>query len=322
MRPLATTASWFLRLYAGCFFSSSTAVGGLVFAATALEPQAGILAALAVGTAVSIASALGLISEADPPSVYAYSALFIGMGAMHTFASSVLALALATLGAAAATVLTAAVRGILARVGLPSLTLPFAIVYMCAISAGHALGASWAAAPQIVPAPYLDFLPLLVRLFFQSLAAILFSPHIEVGFVVFTALCASGKHAPLLAGMAFVITFALARWLALPPAIGFAALVNATFTAVGLGIAWYHPTWSGYLRAAAGAFGCVLLTVALAQPLGRLDLMPVSLPFNLSIYAMLLIAKQSASASASASQQSIGKGRQYGHQGNASASYG
>jgi urea transporter len=316
MSQLATAGSWFLRLYAGCFFSSSTAVGGLVFAATALEPRSGILAALAVGTAVSTASALGLISETDPPSVYAYSALFIGMGAMHTFASPILALALATLGAAAATLLTAAVRGILARVGLPSLTLPFAIVYMCAISAGHALGASWAAVPLIAPAPYLDFLPVLVRLFFQSLAAILFSPHIEVGFVVFIALCASGKHAPLLAVMAFVITLALARWLALPPAIGFAALVNATFTAVGLGIAWYQPTWSGYLRAAAGAFGCVLLTVALAEPLGRLDLMPVSLPFNLSIYVVLLIAKQHAS------QRSIGKGRQYGHQGNASASYG
>jgi len=316
VRQIGAAGSWFLRLYAGCFFSSSTAVGALVFAATALEPRSGILAAIAVGTAVWIASALGLISDADPPSVYAYSALFIGMGAIHTFASPVVALALATLGAAAATVLTAAVRGILARLSLPSLTLPFAAVYMCAISAGSVLGASWAAVPLAVPAPYLDFLPLIVRLFFQSLAAILFSPHIEVGFVVFIALCASGRHAPLLAVMAFAITLALVRSLAIPPALGFAALVNATFTAVGLGIAWYEPSWLGYLRAAAGAFGCVLLTIALAQPLGRLGLMPVSLPFNLSIYAVLLVAKQRASES------TIRKGRDYGEQGSTSASYG
>jgi urea transporter len=316
MKQIAAAGSWFLRLYAGCFFSSSTAVGALVFAATALEPRSGILAALAVGTAVWTAAALGLISEADPPSVYAYSALFIGMGATHTFASPVLALALATLGAAAATVLTAAVRGILVRVGLPSLTLPFALVYMCAISAGGALGASWVPAPHAVPSPYLDFLPLLVRLFFQSLAAILFSPHIELGLVVFIALCASGKHAPLLAVMAFAITLAVVRWLALPPALGFTALINATFTAVGLGIGWYAPTWVGYLRAAAGAFGCVLLTIALAEPLGRLGLMPLSLPFNLSIYVVLLTSKQRAF------QQGIGKGREYGEHGSVSASYG
>lgn len=288
----------------------------MVFCATALEPRSGLLAALAVGTAVLTASALGLISEANPPSVYAYSALFIGMGATHTFASPVLALALAILGAAAASLLTAAVRGVLAPTGLPSLTLPFALVYMCAISAGGALGASWAVAAHVEPAPYLDFLPPLVRLFFQSLAAVLFSPRIEVGFAVFIALCAGGRHAPLLAVIAFAITLVLVRLLALPPAVGFAALINATFTAIGLGIGWYAPSLLGYLRAAIGASACVLLTVALAEPLGRLELVPLSLPFNLSIYTVLLIAKQRAS------RQTIGKGREYGLHENASVSHG
>ncbi|HKP64040.1 MAG TPA: urea transporter [Polyangiales bacterium] len=316
MRQYLDTVGWFLRLYAGCFFSSSTAVGAMVFCATALEPHAGILAALAVGTAVLTASALGLISEQSPPSVYAYSALFIGMGAMHTFANPVLALALATLGAAAAALLTAAVRGVLSRVGLPALTLPFTLVYMCAISAGSALGAEWSIPTHVDPSPYLDVLPPLVRLFFESLAAILFSPRAEVGFAVFIALCASGVHAPLLAVLAFSINLLLARLLVLPTPVAFAALINSTFTAIGLGIAWYSPNWLGYVRAMVGACLCVLLTVALSAPLARLELMPMSLPFNLSIYAVLLIANQRAS------QQTIGKGPAYEHSGNASASYG
>jgi urea transporter len=315
MNPPIATTRWFLRLYAGCFFSDNVAAGALIFAATALEPRAGILAALAVGTAVGTASALGLISEAHPASVYAYSALFIGIGATHTFASPVLAFALATLGAAAASVLTAAIRGMLSRFGLPSLTLPFSLVYLCAISAGKALGASWAPLPLPVSAPYLAFLPPMVQLFFQSLAAILFSPHIEVGFVVFIALCASGRHAPLLAVLAFTITLGLARWLALSPAVGFVALINATFTSIGLGIA-HTPRWSGYLRAAIGACGCVLLSVALSEALGRLQLGPMSLPFNLSIYAVLLI------DNLRASQQSTGKGREHGYHGSESVSYG
>jgi urea transporter len=307
MTQLGAACAWFLRLYAGCFFSTSVSVGALVFLATALEARAGILAAIAVATAVLTASALGLISEANPPSTYAYSALFIGIGATHTFASPALALALATLGAAAASILTAAIRGVLGRAGLPSLTLPFALVYLCAVSAGSALGVSWATAPQASASPYLEFLPTLVLLFFRSLAAILFSPHVEVGLVVFIALCASGMHAPLLAIAAFAITLAMARWLALSPALAFTALINATFTAVGLGIVWYAPTRVGYLRAAAGAFGCVLLTVALADPLSRLGLTPLSLPFNFSIYAVLLIGNLRASS------LFTGKDRYYGH---------
>lgn len=291
MTALREHCAWFLRLYAGCFFSGSTAVGAVVFAATALDPRSGLSAALAVASAVGTAAALGLISEENPPAAYAYSALFIGMGAPHTFASPALALGLATLGAAAATVLTAAVRSLLKPVGLPALTLPFALVYLCAISAGQALGVEWAPPLQLEDPGYLGFVPSLVRVFFQSLGALLFSPRIEIGFVVFVALCANRFHPALLALLAFAITMLLAHVLALSPALQFAALINATFTAIALGVGWYLPTPLGYVRAAVGAFACVLLTVAMTEPLARLSLAPISLPFNLSIYIVLLSSK-------------------------------
>ena len=202
----------------------------------------------------------------SPPSVYAYSALFIGIGARSTFAAPAAALALATLGAAAVSApITAGVRGFFVRVGLPSLSLPFVLIYWCTISVGaRVLGVAWAPAAHIDTPSYLAFMPPSIQLFFQALGAILFNPRVDVGLLVFAALCATGMHAPLLALLAFAITM-LADWgLAFGPSLRFAALLNAMFAAIGLGIGWYAPSPLAYLRAGAGALLCGLLTLGLA----------------------------------------------------------
>jgi urea transporter len=63
------------------------------------------------------------------------------------------------------------------------------------------------------------------------------------------------------------------------------------FTALGLGMGWYAPSFQSYARAIGGAVLCVLITKALWDPLDRMQLMPLSMPFNLSIFAVLLIAQ-------------------------------
>jgi urea transporter len=283
-----------LRMYAGCFFSSSLAVGALILAASLLVPWSGLYGVLGVCSAALTARALGLTSEQSPPSVYAYSALFIGIGARSTFATPAAALALATLGAAVSAPITAGIRGFFVRVGLPSLSLPFVLVYWCTISVGRTLGVAWAVPAHSELPSYLAFMPPSIQLFFQALGAILFNPRVDVGVLVFAAFCATGLHAPLLALLAFAITM-LADWgFAFDPSLRFAALLNAIFTAVGLGIGWYTPSPMAYLRAGAGALLCALLTLGLAEPLGRLDLIPLSLPFNLSVYAVLLVSRQRA----------------------------
>jgi urea transporter len=293
-RHAAAACTGLLRVYAGCFFASSLLVGTLVLGATALAPQTGLLGALAVCSAIATAYALGLVSEATPPSIYAYSALFIGLGARSAFADPAAALALATLGGAATALLTAGMRGFLIRIGLPSLSLPFVAVYLCAISAGGALDASWAVTAPATTPDYLGFLPPLARLFLQALGAIVFLPRVEVGLVLLCALCVNARHAPLLALLGFAIALLVDLGLGLPPELRFASLVNAIFTSVGLGMAWYTPSPASYLRAAAGALFCVLLTLGLSEPLGRLGFIPLSFPFNLSVFAVLLIDRQRA----------------------------
>jgi urea transporter len=297
LRQALSAFATFLRVYAECFFGRSLAAGALVLIATAFAPYSALLGALAVGSAIGTAYALGLVSAYARPSEYGYSALFIGLAAGSSFAHPTASLALATLGGVACAVLTASLRGFFLRFGLPSLSLPFVIVYFCAISLAGMLGVEWAlAAPATVP-PWLAFLPPTVRTlltFLEEIGAILFIPRIEVGLVVIVALCACRWDVPLLAGLAFALVMLVDRALSLSPALRSTALFNAMFASIGLGTAWSSPGLTSYLRAATGALFCILFTVTLAEPLARLGLTPVSLPFNLGILSVLLLDQQRA----------------------------
>jgi urea transporter len=203
----------------------------------------------------------------------------------------VAALALAVLGAAATVLLTVSMQGVLARFALPALSLPFLIVYMCALSVGRALGAHWAL-PAACSVPELALLPLHLRAFFEALGAFLFTVRADAGLLVFAAFCVSSPRAALLAVLGYVISTGAAHTLHVPPGLSFAAALNATVSAVFLGMSSPSLGWRAYVRAAAGALLCLLITLGLAGPLGRLELSPLSLPFTLSIYAALLVERQ------------------------------
>jgi hypothetical protein len=246
-----------LRIYAGILFSSSLSVGALVLLATALVPVSGLLGLLAIGSAAATAQVLGLVSEARPQSEYAYSALFLGLGASHTFAAPEAALALATLGAMLSVIATAAMGGWLDRVGLPTLSLPFVLVYSCALSVGSALGATWA---EPLPCLGLNAMrwPAAARMLLEVLGAMLFAPRLDVGLVVLASLCLCGGRVPQLALLALGMTELVAFALPLHPSgLWFGALINATFSAMALGSpASSAPRWL-YLRAALGvALSC------------------------------------------------------------------
>jgi urea transporter len=296
-RELKRGGTALLRMYAGVFLSSSPAVGALLLLATGLVPASGFLGLIAVASAVLTARLIGLSSETAPSTTFAYNALFLGLGASHTFAFPAAALALATLGAAACVIATAALSSWLSPLGLPVLSLPFVLVYFCAISFGSAVGAAWAeplptggslAAHWLAP----------LSLFLEALGALLFTARWDVGFVVLASLCVRGGQALPLAAFAFAITLLCCAALA-PEASGlaFSAAINGIFSAIVLGTGWYAPSLRSYVRAGFGVLLSLLCTVALAAPLGRLGFTPASLPFNFSILAALLISRQRAATS-------------------------
>jgi hypothetical protein len=120
----------------------------------------------------------------------------------------------------------------------------------------------------------------------------LFTPRADVGALVLCALVLCGRRVPLCALVASCAVLGLDALVPLPAAVRFGSLVNGMFAAVGLGSFWYADRRDALVIALAGALLCVALTLGLYGPLGKLDCAPLSLPFNLSIFAVLLIARQ------------------------------
>jgi|GEM_PF-5968446 len=287
----AASLKFVLQLYAGCVFSASPWTGALLLLASALSPYSALLGLAAVGSALYTARALHLLSVNNPPAVYSYSALFLGLIAARTFADPWVAAAFALLGAATSALLTASLRELGQRLALPALSLPFIAVYSCALGAGRVLGLSWAAPPS-ASHELASHLSAPARLYLEGLGAIACDGRVEVGLLVLTAILAAGLHTTLLTVLGWAAAFSVSQLLTLAPSLQLMATVNAMFTALALGARQYPPSVGSYALAALGATFCALCTPSLAAPFGKLALTPLSLPFNLSFFAWLLVTRQ------------------------------
>jgi urea transporter len=282
-----------LQLYAGCVFSASPWTGALLLLATALSPYTALLGLAAVASALYTAHALHLLSAKNPPAVYSYSALFLGLMAARTFADPWVAAMFALLGAATSALMTASLRELGQRFELPALSLPFITVYSCALGTGHVLGVRWAAPP---PASHelASYLPAPARLYLEGLGAIACDGRVEVGILVLAAILAAGLRTTLLTMLGALAALSVSQLLTLTPALQLMATVNAVFTALAIGARLYPTSLGSYGLVALGATFCSLCTPSLAAPLGRLALTPLSLPFNLSFFTWLLLTRQRA----------------------------
>jgi urea transporter len=171
---------------------------------------------------------------------------------------------------------------------LPALSLPFITVYSCALGAGRVLGVSSAAPP---PASHelARYLAAPARMYLEGLGAIACDARVEVGLLVLAGLLAGGLHATLLSVLGWAAAFSVSQLLALAPGLQLTATVNAVFTALALGARQYPGLLGSYGMAAMGATFCALCTPMLSAPFSKLALTPLSLPFNLSFFAWLLV---------------------------------
>jgi urea transporter len=280
-----------LALYAGCLFSASPWAGGFLLAATALQPFSALLAVLSVISALVTARTLHLLSDKSPPALYTYSALYVGLIANHTFGNPAVALGFATCGAAVSVILTASLRELGMRLGLPARSLPFVAVYLCAIGAGRSLAVSWAQAPA--PSASLPAaVPDVVVSYLEALGALVCDGRAQVGLLVLLGLCAAGHRTLLLTVLGYGAALIAFQLFDLAPALRLVVTLNAMFTAVALASGWLAPTLRSYGLAFCGALFCALCTPGLSAPFARVELTPLSLPFNLTIYAVSLVTRQ------------------------------
>ena len=281
-----------LRTYAAVLFSRSAAVGLLLLLATVTAPRALVGGLLAVVAALGAARLLELEHEAITDGSYGASALLLGLGAGQTLGISVTTVAVLLVLAPLCVLLTAALRSWLGSANLPLLSIPFLIMFYLLLGLLPVTNLSYT-----VPASdTMTMLPEGVATLLRSVGAIFFLPRWDAGALVLIALLLHSRIAVLLAGMAWATVFCLKLLLPQLAASEHLSILtlNAVFTAIAIGGVWFVPSPSSMLLALLGVLLSTLLTLGTAEPLFRLGVPVLIVPFNATVLIMLLASRQRA----------------------------
>ncbi|MFT7522001.1 MAG: urea transporter, partial [Kiritimatiellia bacterium] len=283
-----------LHAYSQVIFARSRWIGLLLFLASFIVPEVGLVGLMGVLISGGLAMLLQLDREAVRSGVLGYNALlvFLGIGALFAHTPAFWALAAAT---TLLVVLThVALAGVLARLRLPVLSVPFVLTLWLVISAvPHIRGLAF-----INHHPALDLGafpgPVFIDGFLRSLGAIFFQPHWTAGVLVFAALFTYSRVATVHALIGFAVAMVADTWLLTFPPDVFHVYVgfNIVLTSVALGGIFYVPSPSSLALSAAGALVAALVSVGVLAALQPLGLPVLAAPLNLvvllTLYALAL----------------------------------
>lgn len=284
LEALRAAARPVLLAYAQILFSRSPWVGALLILSTGVAPRAAACGLLGAAAGTAAAWLLDLDPEARREGAHGYCALLLGLGLGHAFSGAAPALIVALIVAPAAALLTAALRSLLGPSGLPVLSWPFLLLYAptMALCARLCTAAGAAVAAATAPAP-LDVL-------LGGLGALFFLDGLAGGALLLCALlCHSRIAAVLAAGAAVVTHLACAHLLpGAPAALRLTLGYNALLTAMALGGVWFVPAASSFALALFAALLSSLLGAFAQGLLAPLGLPLAVLPFNLTVWLVLL----------------------------------
>ena len=281
-----------LGVYAGLVFSRSKAVGALLAVATAFDPVAFASGLAAVLVALAAGRALGLEGGETWDGSIGCNALLVGLGIAHVFAPCPATWAVLSLAAAATTLVSAALSGLLARASLPLLSLAFLVVFPLAAATSMHAGLPLR---EALIAPEALFVPVVDHAL-ASFGAVLFLARWDVGACVLAALLVHSRIAALFAAITLAVVGVLFASLPVPldPAIELSARLNAWLTAIALGGVWFVPSTSSLVLGVAGALLSTLASIGLATTASRLGVPLLIVPFYASATAVLLATRQRA----------------------------
>lgn len=289
-----------LRAYASILFSRSLRVGAILIVATATAPRGLLGGLLGAMLALAVARAIGIDRDAVNDGSYAVSPILLGLGIAQWFGLGPLGLLLLWVFVPISVLVTAALRSALIPARMPVLSLPFLFSFHLLL--GLALAASLPyAAVDAAPGPtwataLSTRLPVSLLLLLRSVGALFFIPRADAGALILLALTLHSRIATLLACCALVISLLLRAYV--PPLADetlFHSLVyNAAFVAVALGGVWFVPSAASFMLALFSVALAALLTLGAAAPLARIGLPVLILPFNVTVFCVLLAMRQRA----------------------------
>ena len=295
-----------LKSYSQIFFSESYWLAIPLIIVSFLDISAGFSGLLAVTTANISASYLQLNKQSASRGFYGFNSLLVGLGLGYYYEMTLIIIVIAILSGFFTLIITVTIQGILDKYYLPSLSLPFVISIWIVLSAGKML--SGAEMNQ-------DGVYILNRLFtvggyplvklhswwidnitseflnsyFMSLGAIFFQFNVFAGLVVAVSLLFYSRIAFLLSLTGYSVAWFAYIFLGMDfNQLGYIFIgFNFILAAIAIGGYFYIPSRQSFIWAIAMTPIIALAAAGLSGLLKPLNLILLSLPFNLIVITFI-----------------------------------
>jgi urea transporter len=280
-----------LHSYSAIFFSQKRDFGLLLLAATFVEPQKGAMGLLGLLCSNGLARLLGFDRSAIRKGLFGFNTLLLGLALATFYAVTWNLIVLVLLLSFLATLVVAGLRSLFwYYLRLPSLSVPFVLLF------GVGISASLAAGKLELPASAAAFLHLstgspALDLLLKSLGSTFFQANVICGGIVLIALLLHSRLAFILGAAGLAAGFAVHGLLGADPRmlaeqyLGF----NYVLTAVALGGIFLIPSFGSFLLAILATAAAAVFTLS-AKALLPAYLPPTAIPFNaltlLVLYAL------------------------------------
>jgi len=282
-----------LRSYSALFFSSSHLLGLVLLALTFMNPNMGFGGAVSVASAYLFARIVGFREDFLKLEHYIYNPLLVGLALGYLFKVGVISAPFFVIAGILTFLLTYSLSAVFHRYfALPVLSLPFVItvslLYLASVKFTNLFVIS------LYPKFYLDlplFLPVPVEGFFKALGAVLFTPTVFGGLVVFLALLSVSRILAFLSVVGYVsgvLTHALLVG-SIYQAVSDLSAFNYVLIAMAVGGVLLIPSPRSYAFAVLSSAVAVPVVVGVKAFWEAYGVPAFAFPFNFTVLLVLYV---------------------------------
>ena len=284
-----------LGSYSQILFSHSRPVGIMLAAATSVAPVPALFGLGSILVALVFARLFSFNSESIRAGLFSYNALLVGLGIGALYEPGAAIVFLAIAAALFSVLATATLNSALgATFNLPSLTLPFLLVFYLVTAFAHNLDGVTVLPFAYSPLLQGEHLPHIVASYLKSMGALFFLPRVDSGVLVAAALLLYSRTGFVLSLLGFAVAYPLSLHMVAVPDAHLHLMMgyNLVLVSVALGGVWFVPSVYSFLFALSGVLVGAIFTLASKQLLGRFGLSVLILPFNFTVIPMLYAMRQ------------------------------
>ncbi|MCE1188664.1 MAG: urea transporter [Ignavibacteria bacterium] len=276
--------------YAQIFFSNRRWVGALALIGTFVCPEIGLLSLLGVTISNMVAMYLKFDKSKIESGFYGFNGILIGAAAGYYYQLSMLLLMLILVFIFISFLLSAMLENYMAvAFNLPGLSLPFVIAAFIFVIFLSNYSTMKSASIHSIDEKWFLWLPPLVKLYFKSLALILFQPGIITGILLALTILFFSRVLFSISIIAFILSQVLLGWI-LPENNNQLALTvafNAILTAFALGGSLVLPCRKSIVLVTISTVFVIIFTGFFHRALLYTGLPVLVLPFNFIVLATL-----------------------------------